>query len=119
MTSYTIWVKVNTGDYCRLKTFLDEELAEKYLDYVDRFCEVNPDFGIDDLYVKEDGLPIYQIYYVNSDGDEEIEEEWYFDFDEMLDELNELAKNNPFSEYDYKEINLDDQDIQFIEIPEL
>lgn len=116
--SFTIWAKVN-NEYLRLNQFEDEVLAEKYLSYVDRFLELHPELEIDDLYVKEDGVPVYQIFMRNLNGVEEILPDYQdliFDFDEMIEELAEVSESNPFSNFDYKEINLDEGDSGILEI---
>lgn len=119
-SSYTIWIKNPEGAFCRLQSFEDEILAEKYLEYVDRFCEIYPDCGIEDLYLKEDGQPIYQIYYLDSNDQEVIsDDDIYFNYDEMLDEMQTLADYNPFSSYNYKEIDIDEQETDYFEIPGL
>lgn len=122
MSSYTVWAKLVSGEYGRIRTFEDEELAEKFLAYLDRFCELDSTVEIEDLFIKEDGLPVYQLYYLNPD-DEEVEiddsQDLYFDFDEVLEELDELSKNNPFTKFQYREINIDDTNHNIIEIPSL
>lgn len=138
----TIWAKVRFDEmdeieldrslggienypFCRIRTFDDRLLAEKYLDYLDRYFELHPEFGISELYLKKDGDPVYQIYFVTSVGDiivvaddeDNNEEGLWFDYEEMLNQLKALKAGNPECEFHFREVEIDDDQSEILEIP--
>lgn len=105
---YNVWVKLLDGEYHRLRSFTDEELAEKFLEYADRYFEIHDEIGVDDLFLKREGEPVYQIYYLDPDGIPTIvDQEYHFDLEETMNEIRQLSEDNPFSQYDYQEVDLD------------
>lgn len=134
----TIWGKLNSIDgdleldrstgsisnypFCRIRTFLDTVLAEKYLEYLDRYFELHPEFGVEELFLKVDGDPVYQIYFVTSIGnievvgDDDNEEGLWFDYSDMLDQLKSLKAGNPEFDFHFREVEIDDQS-ELLEIP--
>lgn len=125
---YTVWVALDTGEYLRLRSFQHEEVANKFLEYANCFFEYSDDYGnVEDLFVKVEGMPVYQIYHLNPDGtvatsssdsdndnddnSDELEDEKqiYVNLDELIEELQNLTENNPYTEYGYNEIDIDEE----------
>lgn len=118
MNTYTIWALMTTGEYRKLRSFEDEKLAEKYMNYVKYYLEIYGDNGVHELAIKIDGQPAYQLYYMDEENNPRIvdDAEIYFNLDDALDEINELMTDNQDTIYDYNEINIEEDDVEILEI---
>lgn len=107
---YTIWALMSTGDYRKIRSFNDEILAQRYLSYVKYFFELyENEEGVDDLYIKKDGEPAYQMFYMDEENNPQLVENvgLYFDLEEILDDINENMADNPNVIYDYNEVDIE------------
>lgn len=113
---YSIWVKQDLeGDedeaqYFKLRTFLDRRLAQLFMPYAKRYFELNEDFGVDNLFMKLDGEPIYQIT-CHQGGEVTTEPDYYDDLADVFSLMQQLQEDNEFSQYDYEEVYLDEDHI--------
>jgi len=127
----TIWAKMSLADlaesevsdaesmiqnyaFRKIRTFEDQILAEKFLEYLDRYFELHPEYGVEELFLKAEGEPVYQIYYLTPTGNTEIVDDdqddgLYFDYQEMLNQLKILENSNPECEFHFREVEIDDQ----------
>jgi hypothetical protein len=101
---------MSTGDYRKIRSFNDEILAQRYLSYVKYFFELyENEEGVDDLYIKKDGEPAYQMFYMDEENNPQLVENvgLYFDLEEILDDINENMADNPNVIYDYNEVDIE------------
>jgi len=110
-STYTIWALMSTGDYRKIRTFDNETLCEKYLHYVQYFYELyDNEEGVEELYMKKDGEPCYQLFSIDEEGNPELVENvrLYFNLEEIQDEINDLMADNQDIIYDYSEVDIEE-----------